>query len=115
MDRTETRDQKPNWDHFLGGMTNGCGNGFGSKGRPPGSLIEDWSGRSPMFLHRRLRLARQPDHELAVFADLAVHSDAAAMLLRHDVIADRQAETGALRWKPPFIHFTKKDDVFSFS
>src|SRR5580692_10630574 len=46
-------------------------------------------GRSP------LRLARQPYRELAVVADLAVHGDVAAMLLRDDVVGDRQAETGA--------------------
>ena len=34
--------------------------------------------------------------KLAVVADLAVHSDAAVMLLRDDVVGDRQAEAGAL-------------------
>src|SRR5215471_12565624 len=42
------------------------------------------------------RLARQPYRELAVFADIAVRSDAAAVLLRHDVVADGKAEAGAL-------------------
>src|SRR5215471_2415744 len=41
-------------------------------------------------------VAPQPYRELAVFADLAVHGDAAAMLLRDDVVGDRQAEAGAL-------------------
>ena len=44
-------------------------------------------------------MARQPYRELAEFADRAVYGDAAAVLLGHDVVADRQAETGAFaRW-----------------
>src|SRR5580704_4924188 len=58
---------------------------FGNKAVPS-------TGRSP----RRLRFARQPYRELAVVADLAIHSDAAAMLLRDDIVGDRQAEAGAL-------------------
>jgi hypothetical protein len=53
-------------------------------------------GRKLPFAHWRLRLARQPHRELAVVADLAVYSDDAAMLLRDDVVGDRQAEPGAL-------------------
>ena len=44
----------------------------------------------------REHLARQPDRELAEFADLAFHGDRSAMLLRHNVIGDRQTEAGAL-------------------
>src|SRR6476620_6029663 len=41
-------------------------------------------------------LARQPDRELCGCADLAFHRDRSAMLLRDDVVGDRQAEAGAL-------------------
>ena len=44
------------------------------------------------FAHRRLRVAWQPYPKLAVFADLAFPSDAAAMLLRDDIVGDRQAK-----------------------
>src|SRR5258708_6458971 len=40
--------------------------------------------------------ARQADGKLGELAQLAVYRDRAAMLLRHDVVADRQAEPGAL-------------------
>jgi hypothetical protein len=56
----------------------------------------DWGGldtklnkAAALVPHVRLRLARQPYHELAVFADLAVHGNVAAMLLRDDVVGDR--------------------------
>src|SRR5262249_21211978 len=39
--------------------------------------------------------AGQADHELGELAEGAVDLDRAAMLLRDDVIADREAETGA--------------------
>jgi hypothetical protein len=54
-----------------------------------------YSPFSTSFAHDRLRATRQTYRELAVFANLAVHSDGAAMLLRHDVVGDRQAEAGA--------------------
>jgi hypothetical protein len=44
----------------------------------------------------RLRATRQPDDEFGVFADLAVDPDCAAVLLGHDIVADREAESGAL-------------------
>ena len=40
--------------------------------------------------------ARQADGEFGELADFAVDRDRAAMLLRDDVVADRQAEPGAL-------------------
>src|SRR5689334_21308709 len=40
--------------------------------------------------------AGQSDGELSVLADTAVDLDRAAMLLGHDVIADREAKTGSL-------------------
>src|SRR5690242_16117257 len=39
---------------------------------------------------------RQPDGEFAVFARFAVNADAAAVLLRDDIVAHRQAEARAL-------------------
>src|SRR4051794_20851005 len=42
------------------------------------------------------RSARQRDSEFGELAQLAIDFDRAAMLLGHDVIADRQAEAGAL-------------------
>ena len=38
----------------------------------------------------------QSNRELSEIADLAIDGDRAAMLLGHDVVADRQAETGSL-------------------
>jgi hypothetical protein len=45
----------------------------------------------------REHLARQGDNELGKFIHLAFHRDRAAMLLRDDVVGDREAEAGA-RW-----------------
>src|ERR1700730_3893691 len=58
----------------------------------------------------REHLARHPYRELAVFPDLAIDSDRAAVLLRDDVVGDRQAEPCALAgWfsgKERLEHFT---------
>jgi hypothetical protein len=40
-------------------------------------------------------IAWQPYRELAVISDIAVYTDAAAVLLGHDVVADGQAEARA--------------------
>src|SRR6516225_8446243 len=46
--------------------------------------------------HCGLPGTRQADREFGEFAGFAVDRDGAAMLLRDDVVADREAETGAL-------------------
>src|SRR6516164_9099324 len=50
-------------------------------------------GQSPQV--PRLLLSRQTDCELGKCARLTLHRDRAAVLLRDDVVADRQAEAGA--------------------
>src|SRR5262245_48683898 len=52
-------------------------------------------GHRPFALGR-LVLARQAYHELAVLASLALDRDCAAMLLRDDVVRDRQTKAGTL-------------------
>jgi hypothetical protein len=47
------------------------------------------SSRSRPATPVRKHLARQPYRELAVFADLALHRDRSAMLLRDDIVGDR--------------------------
>jgi hypothetical protein len=44
----------------------------------------------------REHLARQGDKKFGKFIHLAIDSDRSAMLLRDDVVGDRQAESGAL-------------------
>ena len=61
-----------------------------------GPPTNDRVGGKQTFSPRRSRVARQPYRELAELADLAVHSDAAAVLLGDDVIADRQPQPGTL-------------------
>src|SRR5205085_1214019 len=48
------------------------------------------------LLPRHVAAARQPYDELGEGARLALDHDRAAMLLRDDVVADRQTEPGAL-------------------
>src|SRR5215831_16955884 len=45
---------------------------------------------------RRPASSRQPNSELGEIADLAIDGDRAAVLLGHDVVTDRETETGAL-------------------
>src|SRR5438132_14251024 len=55
------------------------------------------SSRSRCCLcHSRPVSARQPDSEFSELPDPAIDCDRAAMLLGHDVIADREAEASSL-------------------
>src|SRR5262249_17564169 len=51
---------------------------------------------APVVRAHGLPATREPYRELAVFANLAFDRNAAAVLLRDDVVADRQAKAGAL-------------------
>jgi hypothetical protein len=58
--------------------------------RPNSNPQPDKQSGNPLWI------ARQPYREFAELAALALEGDAAAVLLGHDVVADRQAQTGAL-------------------
>jgi hypothetical protein len=61
-----------------------------------GSVVhnQDYDGHAlPPFIHHSF--ARQGNDELGEVTDLAMHGDAAAVLLRDNVVADRQAKARA--------------------
>src|SRR5262249_6136628 len=51
---------------------------------------------SPHFSHHRMPPARQPHRELGEVTDFTIDGDGPAVLLRYDLVADRQPKPGAL-------------------
>jgi len=60
----------------------------GSHGHPSHGPVANGPEPTPATIARE-HPARQPYRELAEFADLAIDSDRAAVLLRDDVVGDR--------------------------
>src|SRR6516162_1627461 len=51
---------------------------------------------SSQFSRQRMSASRQPHRELGEVTDFAIDRDGAAVLLRYDLVADRQPKPGAL-------------------
>jgi hypothetical protein len=61
----------------------------------PHSDAREQTGCSCKRANRPSWIARQPDSELAKLANRALDRKAAAVLLRHDVVADRETKAGS--------------------
>jgi hypothetical protein len=54
-----------------------------------------WHWCGSVSLRHRVPASRQPHRELGEVADFAVDCNGAAVLLRYDLVADRQSKPGA--------------------
>src|SRR6516225_2795156 len=61
-----------------------------------GSALSATAKASSHSSQHRISVSRQPHRELGEVADFAIDRDGAAVLLRYDLVADRQPEPGAL-------------------